>query len=102
MKGDDFLIGKSNLKECGVYLLFFKKRKKCLCGAFQLDAAEPEKHFYFFLALENSTLKGDDFLIGKSNLNFEIYYIIVRKTILFLNLMIYLLLNLFKCLLSFL
>ena len=33
-----------------IYFLFFKEKKKCICGAFQLDAAVPEKHLYFFLA----------------------------------------------------
>ena len=35
----------------GMRCLFIFKRKKCICMAFQLDAAVPEKHLYFFLAL---------------------------------------------------
>ena len=52
--------------------------------------------------LEKSIMKCVDFLIGKSNLNVEICYIIVRNTILFPTSMIYLLLNPFEHLLSFL
>ena len=29
---------------------FFLREKKCICKAFQLDAAVPEKHLYFFKA----------------------------------------------------
>ena len=39
--------------------------------------------------LEKSILKCVDYVIGKSSLKFEIFYIIVRKTILFLNSMFY-------------
>ena len=35
---------------------FFKREKKCICGAFQQDAAVPEKQLYFFLALIRSRL----------------------------------------------
>ena len=52
--------------------------------------------------LEKSILKCVDFLLDKSNLNVEICYIIVLNTILFITSMIYLLLNPFKRLLSFL
>ena len=32
-------------------LFIFLKRKKCICGAFQLDAAVPEKHLYILFSL---------------------------------------------------
>ena len=33
-----------------IYFLFLK-RKKCICGAFQLDEAVPEKLLYIFFSL---------------------------------------------------
>ena len=54
------------------------------------------------LFIKKSILKCVDFLIGKSNLNVEICYIIVRNTLSFLTSMINLLLNPFKRLLFFL
>ena len=51
---------------------------------------------------EKSILKRVDSVIGKLNLNFEICYIILRKTILFLTSMFYFALKLFKRVLSFL
>ena len=38
-----------------LFTFFFKREKKCICGAFQLDAAVPEKHLYFFLALSKES-----------------------------------------------
>ena len=88
---------------------------KCVENANQLVSTHGKFHKYSYVlesisALTNqncifrkkSILKCVDFLIGKSNLNVEICYIIVRNTILFLTSMIYLLLNPFKRLLSFL
>ena len=37
---------------CLFIFYFLKEKKKCICRAFQLDAAVPEKHLYFFLALQ--------------------------------------------------
>ena len=52
--------------------------------------------------LEKSILKCVDSIIGKSNLKFEICFIILRKTMLFLTLMFYFAINPFKRSLSFL
>ena len=88
---------------------------KCVETANQLVSTQRRIHEYPYelgsvsaLANQNrlfrkkSILKCVDFLIGKSYLNVEICYIILRNTILFLTSMIYLLLNPFKRLMSFL
>ena len=31
-----------------LFIYFFKREKKCICGAFQQDAAVPKKNLYFF------------------------------------------------------
>ena len=59
-------------------------------------------HYTIKIAYNKKSILCVDFFIGKSNLNAEICYIIVRKIISFLTSMIYLLLNPFKRLLSFL
>ena len=32
---------------CLFLFIFFKEKKKCICGAFQLDAAVPENVYFF-------------------------------------------------------
>ena len=76
---------------------------KCVENANQLVSTQGKIHEYSYVlgsvsALTNQNclfrkkpiLKCVDFLMGKSNLNIEIFYIIVRNTIIFLTLMIYL------------
>ena len=49
--GELLMILKDNTEGMRCLLLFFFKReKKCICGAFQLDAVVSEKHLYFFIA----------------------------------------------------
>ena len=88
---------------------------KCVENANKLVSTQGKIHEYSYVlgsvsALTNqnclirkqSILKCADLLIGKSNLNVEICYIIVCYTILYLTSMIYLLFNPFKRVLSFL
>ena len=66
MFGELLVIFKDNNEgmRCLFILFFFKEKKKCICGAFELDAAVPEKLLYiFFLALSILMFN----LIAKSN-----------------------------------